>query len=63
LATTAYALSEEALSEPLPFSLEKSGQGETLLRISVIGKTGEAHLLREWRQAGAARLEDSLYLA
>lgn len=62
-ATTAYALSEEALSEPLPFSLEKSEQGETLLRISVIDKTGEAHLLREWRQTGAARLEDSLDLA
>jgi hypothetical protein len=61
-ATTAYALSEEALSEPLTFSLEKSEQGETLLRISVIDRTGEAHLLREWRQTGAARLEDSLDL-
>jgi hypothetical protein len=62
-ATTAYALSEEALSEPFPFFLEKSEKGESLLRISIIDKAGQAHLLKEWRQAGAANLEDSLDLA
>ncbi|MCJ7611166.1 MAG: hypothetical protein MUP19_02800, partial [Candidatus Aminicenantes bacterium] len=46
-----------ALRTP-PFSLEKLEQGKTLLRISVIDKTGKAHLFQEWRQTGAARLEN-----
>ena len=58
-----YALSVEALSGPLPFYLEKAEEGETLLRVFLIDKYGNAHLVQEWLHSpGSTRLDDSLDL-
>jgi hypothetical protein len=63
-ATAVYALTEEALSAPLPFFLEKAEDGQTVLRVSIVDRSGTAHFVQEWRHlSGSTRLEDSLDLA
>ncbi len=62
-AIAVFALSEHALSGPLPFSLEKSEEGDSRLRVSVIDRTGAAHFIREWRHTGSDRLEDAIDLS
>jgi hypothetical protein len=58
-----FALSVEGQSAPLPFYLEKSEEGQTLFRISLIDKFGNSHLVQEGRHSpGSTRLDDSLDL-